>query len=109
MRSSYLARVSRRKPQERAMKTNLTRRDTVLLAPLLVLLPLTAAMPSVVAQEVPLAIKGYDPVAYFTDGKPVRGLSEFEYTSGTSTVCAPVRHRWRFSSAEHRELFKCIS
>ncbi len=26
-----------------------------------------------------LAIKGYDPVAYFTLGKPVKGKSEFEY------------------------------
>ena len=25
------------------------------------------------------AIKGYDPVAYFTDGKPVEGKKEFEY------------------------------
>jgi hypothetical protein len=25
------------------------------------------------------AAKGYDPVAYFTDGKPVEGKKEFEY------------------------------
>jgi len=47
---------------------------------------------------VPLAIKGYDPVAYFTDGRPVRGLPEIEFEWD--------EHRWRFSSAEHRELFK---
>ena len=26
-----------------------------------------------------LAVSGYDPVAYFTDGKPVEGESAFEY------------------------------
>jgi YHS domain-containing protein len=45
-----------------------------------------------------LAIKGYDAVAYFTTGKPVKGLKDFE-------------HQWmggkfRFSSKENLELFK---
>lgn len=53
---------------------------------------------SIAAEEVPLAIKGYDPVAYFTDGKPLGGLPEIEYKWD--------EHRYRFSSAEHRELFK---
>jgi YHS domain-containing protein len=53
---------------------------------------------SVAAEELPLAIKGYDPVAYFTDGKPVGGLPEIEYSWD--------EQRYRFSSAEHRELFK---
>jgi hypothetical protein len=53
---------------------------------------------SVAAEDVPLAIKGYDPVSYFSDGKPVRGLSSFEYVWD--------EHRYLFSSAEHRELFK---
>ena len=44
-----------------------------------------------------LSISGYDPVAYFTDGRPVRGKGEFEYVWRKS--------RWRFSSAEHRDLF----
>jgi hypothetical protein len=71
------------------------------LATLVAFNPLIAAMPPAVAQEVPLAIKGYDPVAYFTDGKPVRGMPEFEYEWD--------EHRWRFSSAEHRDLFKAAS
>jgi hypothetical protein len=50
------------------------------------------------AEKAPLAIKGYDPVAYFTDGKPTRGLPEFEYEWD--------EHRYRFFRAEHRELFK---
>jgi hypothetical protein len=59
----------------------------------------SAAAPwSVAAEEVSLAIKGYDPVAYFTDGKPVHGLPDIEYDWD--------EHRYRFSNAEHRELFK---
>jgi enamine deaminase RidA (YjgF/YER057c/UK114 family) len=44
-----------------------------------------------------LSIGGYDPVAYFTDGKPVQGKPEFEYSWH--------RLRWRFVSGEHRDLF----
>jgi enamine deaminase RidA (YjgF/YER057c/UK114 family) len=49
------------------------------------------------ADEPKLSIGGYDPVAYFTDGKPVQGKPEFEYLWR--------RLRWRFVSAEHRDLF----
>ena len=51
-----------------------------------------------VAGDMRLAIKGYDPVAYFTDGMPKRGLPDFEYLWD--------EYRYHFSSAEHRELFK---
>lgn len=44
-----------------------------------------------------IAIKGYDTVAYFTDGKAVKGSEEFEYEW--------LEARWRFASAEHRDLF----
>ena len=44
-----------------------------------------------------LSISGYDPVAYFTDGKPVQGKAEFEYLWH--------RSRWRFASSDHRDLF----
>lgn len=49
------------------------------------------------AAESRLAISGYDPVAYFTDGKPTPGNSDYEYIWHNS--------RWRFASAEHRHLF----
>jgi enamine deaminase RidA (YjgF/YER057c/UK114 family) len=49
------------------------------------------------ANEPRLSISGYDPVAYFTDGKPVRGKAEFEYVWR--------KMRWRFASGEHRDLF----
>ncbi len=44
------------------------------------------------------AVKGYDPVAYFVAGKPVRGSAQFEYLWNGA--------RWRFSSAEDLEIFK---
>jgi YHS domain-containing protein len=45
-----------------------------------------------------VALSGYDPVAYFTDGRPVEGRPEFELAWNGAT--------WRFASAEHRDLFK---
>jgi YHS domain-containing protein len=45
-----------------------------------------------------LALQGYDPVAYFTDGKPVKGSSEFTATYKGAT--------YQFASAEHRDIFK---
>jgi hypothetical protein len=44
-----------------------------------------------------LAIRGYDPVAYFADGKPTEGSSEFTAERRGAT--------WRFVSAEHRDRF----
>ena len=44
-----------------------------------------------------LAILGYDTVAYFTEGRPVKGSPDFEYVWQDA--------RWRFASAEHRTLF----
>src|SRR5574341_201211 len=44
-----------------------------------------------------LALRGYDPVAYFKEGKPVKGKKEFEYEwSGA---------KWHFSNAANRDLF----
>ena len=43
------------------------------------------------------AIRGYDPVAYFTDGKPVKGKGEFTHQWKGAT--------WRFASAANRERF----
>lgn len=44
-----------------------------------------------------VAIDGYDPVAYFTDGEPVEGKKGFSHAWNGAT--------WRFASAEHRDLF----
>lgn len=43
------------------------------------------------------AIRGYDPVAYFTDAKPVKGSEQFTYPWRGAT--------WRFASAENRDRF----
>jgi YHS domain-containing protein len=45
-----------------------------------------------------VAIKGYDPVAYFTDGKPLKGDSKFAYNWNGA--------KWHFANAAHREAFK---
>ncbi len=45
-----------------------------------------------------VAIEGYDPVAYFTEGKPVKGRKSFETEWNGAT--------WRFASAEHRDAFE---
>jgi hypothetical protein len=44
-----------------------------------------------------VAIKGYDPVAYFTEGRAVKGKKEFEYKWQDA--------KWRFSSAANRDKF----
>lgn len=45
-----------------------------------------------------VAIQGYDPVAFFTDGKPVKGKSEFVVRHAGAT--------YLFASKEHRDSFK---
>lgn len=45
-----------------------------------------------------IAIKGFDPVAYFTVGKPVKGSKAFETKHKGAT--------WRFSSAENKAAFE---
>jgi YHS domain-containing protein len=44
-----------------------------------------------------IAIKGYDPVAYFTDRKAVKGDSRFEYVYDDA--------KWQFANAAHRDMF----
>ncbi|HEX6318414.1 MAG TPA: YHS domain-containing (seleno)protein [Burkholderiales bacterium] len=43
------------------------------------------------------AIRGYDPVAYFTEGRPVKGSKEFTHRWNGA--------EWRFASAENRARF----
>ncbi|MDE1464888.1 YHS domain-containing (seleno)protein [Spartinivicinus poritis] len=44
------------------------------------------------------AVSGYDTVAYFTQGKPVKGKSQYKYTYQGAD--------WFFASQEHLDLFK---
>lgn len=51
------------------------------------------------AEEEPkLGLKGYDPVSYFTDGRPTPGKAEYSY------ILDDVRYQ--FSSADHLALFE---
>jgi hypothetical protein len=43
------------------------------------------------------ALRGYDPVAYFTEGKPLPGTTEFTHSWGGA--------KWQFASARNRDLF----
>ena len=76
-------------------------------APLLAALALILALPSVAQAKSPeiytgllssTAVGGYDPVAYFTEGKPVAGKSGITHTWKGVT--------WRFASEKNRDLFK---
>lgn len=59
---------------------------------------MAAPLGAAAADGTPMAIKGYDPVAYFTVGAPVRGLADIEYVWD--------EQRYLFSRTEHRDLFK---
>jgi YHS domain-containing protein len=56
------------------------------------------AQKSAVFEKSDKAIRGYDPVAYFTEGKPVQGKEEFVYNWNNSN--------WYFSSQQNLNLFK---
>lgn len=61
--------------------------------------PIWAAfLPVALADDIHLAIKGYDPVSYFEQGKPAQGTASVEHVWDES--------RFRFSRPEHRELFR---
>jgi YHS domain-containing protein len=60
-----------------------------------ILLGVDTAMP---AGEVAVALKGYDPVAYFTDKRPMVGDTQYQYEWDGAV--------YRFASAEHLALFK---
>jgi hypothetical protein len=50
-----------------------------------------------VNQNSGVAIKGYDPVAYFTDSKPIKGSPQFTFQWKGAA--------WHFASAAHRDEF----
>ena len=56
-----------------------------------------AAWSQVTAKTPQVALKGYDPVAYFTDGKPVKGVPAISYDFDDG--------RYLFSSPAHRSTF----
>jgi len=44
-----------------------------------------------------IALKGYDPVAYFDEGRPVKGTEEYSYEWNGA--------KWLFSTKEHLESY----
>ena len=80
-----------------------TRRDVLHIAPALLFGVVAIGSPlglqdAVRAAELRLALKGYDPVAYFTEGRPMLGKKEFEYTWDEA--------RYRFVSDQHMSMFR---
>jgi YHS domain-containing protein len=63
-----------------------------------IVLPFVATAPPALALSLPVAIEGYDPVAFFREDKAVKGSPEF--TAEWAGVT------WHFSSAENRDTFK---
>ena len=71
---------------------------TVLAAAMLLFIGIANAdNPPVMIDEAGLALKGYDTVAYFSDGQPQPGRAEFSHRWNGAT--------WLFTSAEHRDAF----
>ena len=70
--------------------SNLSRRSILVGLPTLVAVAAAAA-------EKRLALKGYDPVSYFTEGRPEQGSAEYQASFDDATY-------W-FKSAEHRAIF----
>jgi hypothetical protein len=66
-----------------------------------------AGKPAINTSRRDLALRGYDAVAYWSEGKPLQGLASFEYRWMNAV--------WRFASAEHRDQFssqrlsRCLS
>ncbi len=60
-------------------------------------LPVSTYHTGLVNADDGLAIKGYDPVAYFTEGRPVLGNPEIRADLDGAT--------WQFTTVEHRDAF----
>ena len=56
-----------------------------------------ASQPAVNVSRGQLALRGYDAVAYFTDGRPIQGAASFEYRWNSAV--------WRFATGANRDAF----
>lgn len=61
------------------------------------ILSVSFAHAGAINEEKGIAIRGFDPVAYFTRGKPAAGLAKFKARHGGAT--------YRFATAAHRDSF----
>lgn len=76
-------------------------RRRAVLAPIIIV-AIMIAMPRMAIADInthggSVAIRGYDPVAYFTDDRPVKGSPQFQHQWQGAA--------WHFASAEHRDMF----
>ncbi len=76
----------------------ISRRNTARLLALAVASISAISLHAIAAAPAPLAINGYDPVAYFVAGKPMLGEPQFETEYD--------HRRYRFSTAANLALFK---
>lgn len=87
------------------MKLNLSKIQNIIIAATIAGVPLVAASQPAYADKPQtytgrfsnVAVQGYDPVAYFTDGKPVKGEHEFTTTYQGA--------EYRFANAENLATF----
>ena len=75
----------------------MTARTLLLAAALACAAPAFAQKPEVYSSWLGAAIRGTDPVAYFTEGRPVEGSRKFTHEWKGAT--------WRFASAANRDAF----
>jgi len=76
----------------------MSRQNCLTLASLLTAISIVSAGARAADTDKPMAIKGYDPVAYFSLSKPMHGDSRYQFEWDGSI--------YRFISAKHREMFK---
>jgi YHS domain-containing protein len=76
----------------------LSRRNAICLVLAVAAALFATSTPSVATEKAPLAIKGYDTVAYFTEKRAVVGDPQYQYEWDGAV--------YRFASAKHLELFK---
>lgn len=78
-------------------ETRSSTEEAIVTVPTLKASSTTTDEPAAVFTEGNIAIRGADPVAYFTQGAYVAGSSEYTYDWGGAT--------WKFANREHRDLF----
>jgi YHS domain-containing protein len=71
---------------------------SVLLTWTLILIACSAPKSPININKEGVALKGYDTVAYFTEGKPVKGQKEFQHDWQDAT--------WLFASEQHLKMFR---
>ena len=64
----------------------------------MILIACSAAKSPINVDSEGVTLKGYDTVAYFTDGKPVEGKKEFQHEWHGA--------KWLFASEEHLNMFR---